>query len=93
MRELADRVAGEVLAPIIHLNGTSYDSLRKEYKEAGAALRNAINAMNQLTVHGRDYAPDIYPQARAEHVERIRQLEKIYKELASIAMQISRQGK
>ena len=50
-----------MLAPTIHLNGTSRESLTKEYQTATDALRAAINALAAITINGRDY----YPQGDA----------------------------
>lgn len=46
-----------MLAPTIHLNGTSRESLTEEYQTATDALRAAINALAAITINGRDYYP------------------------------------
>lgn len=50
-----------MLAPTIHLNGTSRESLTEEYQAASDALLAAIAALSAITINGRDY----YPQGAA----------------------------
>lgn len=44
-----------MLAPKININGTSAESLRTEYMAAFDAVNNAVQAVADITVHGRDY--------------------------------------
>jgi len=41
--------------PTIHLNGTGYETLHKEYRAAYDAVSKAIDAMYATTCNGRDY--------------------------------------
>jgi hypothetical protein len=41
--------------PAIHLNGTGYETLYKEYRAAYDAVKKAIDAMHDTTCNGRDY--------------------------------------
>lgn len=86
--------------PHIHLNGTDGGVLADEYAEAYRALTVAIEAMQKITVHGRDYytiqrAPggrDPTSLAYAEHLERLNRLRDVRNELAAIAMNIAEQN-
>ena len=50
-----------MLAPTIHMNGTSRELLTEEYQAASDALLAAIAALSAITINGRDY----YPQGDA----------------------------
>lgn len=41
--------------PTVNLNGTSRNVLIEEYDNALEKLRDALTALSQVTVHGRDY--------------------------------------
>ena len=43
--------------PMVHTNGTSGQALASEYANALRALDDAIETLNSVTVHGRDYYP------------------------------------
>jgi hypothetical protein len=45
------------MKPIVHLNGTSKDSLLQQYLDAGHALETALEAMHGAYPNGRDYYP------------------------------------
>jgi len=81
-------------APVINLNGTSANSLVEEYKTASHALREAINAVQNITVHGRDFqtaADGLYQKARDEQIARLRKLEEVQAELESLREQVYEQ--
>lgn len=81
-------------APIINLNGTSAENLIEEYKTAYLAVRAAVDALRQVTVHGRDFqtAPEgTYEKARAEQVARLEKLRQVEDELVSLACDIQTQ--
>ncbi len=81
-------------APVINLNGTSANSLVEEYKTASHALREAINAVQNITVHGRDYqtAPEgCYQKARSEQTARLQKLETVLEEIESLHQQVYEQ--
>lgn len=81
-------------APVINLNGTSAESLTSEYGEAIFALRAAINAVQNITVHGRDFqtaADGLYQKARDEQIARLRKLEEVQAELESLREQVYEQ--
>ena len=43
--------------PVIHMNGTSRETLVSEYKAALDSVREATDALARVTVNGRDYYP------------------------------------
>ena len=80
--------------PTIHLNGTSYTALHTEYMEAYEAVRAAIDALQKVTVHGRDYyvqEGNAASEAYAEHHERLRALEKVKSDLEKIIINLINQ--
>ena len=55
--------------PTVHLNGTSFTSLRDGYANAYDAIEKALSALAQAELNGRDFyvqGPVAYSQARAE---------------------------
>jgi len=55
--------------PTIHLNGTSFTSLRDGYAAAYDAIDKAMEALGNAELNGRDFypqGPDAYYQARKE---------------------------
>lgn len=80
--------------PTIHLNGTGYRDLHREYMDAYAAVTQAIEKMREITVHGRDYyvqTPDGYPVARQQHIDRLQKLDDVQRELLIIIVRIDDQ--
>lgn len=84
--------------PTCHLNGTNGKTLFKEYKTAMHAVQNAMEALTEVTVHGRDYyvqeAGSLYgPLAKAQEEMRTRYaaLEGVHEELIAIAANIMEQ--
>ena len=76
-----------MIAPRIHLNGTSADALTTELEQAVSALRKALDAMQEAAPNGRDYytiSADAYAQAAREHNERIKRVESVIVELETI---------
>jgi hypothetical protein len=73
--------------PTLHLNGTGYDDLFRQYAEANGALRAAATKLAEAMPHGRDYyvqGDDAYAQARAEHEDRIARVRAVMAELEEI---------
>ena len=80
-----------MMIPTIHLNGTSATWLLEELADASTALGTAIDALRQVTVHGRDYYPQgdhAYPQARAEHDARLNALTAVQQDLQAMYLEI-----
>jgi hypothetical protein len=78
--------------PTIHLNGTSFETLNREYLAAYFAVDAALDALGEVTVHGRDYyvqEGNAVSEAIEEHRERLRALEKIKSDLVQIILWIT----
>ena len=79
------------IIPTVHLNGTGYDTLYKEYNAAYEATRRAIDAMYDTTCNGRDYYPQgegVYYRARDERQAAIDKLSKVKDYLAEVLVGI-----
>jgi hypothetical protein len=66
-----------VVLPMLHLNGTSPETLQEGYLKAYRAINDAIAALNSLEFHSRDYypiGPDAWTKARREREEQYDQL-------------------
>lgn len=82
--------------PRLNSNGSKKDELLGEYETAGRTIANAIQAVNKITVHGRDYltAEDgAYERARQEQADRVNRLRTVYNELVTIYCNIDDQGR
>ena len=81
--------------PTIHLNGTGYDTLYKEYTAAYEATRKAIDALYDTTCNGRDYYPQgqsVYYRARDERQAAIDKLSEVKDYLAAVLVGIMDQA-
>lgn len=61
----------KIIAPTVHLNGTSKGALMEGYGNAYAALEAAMAALSEACPNGRDYypqGPDAFVAARDEHI-------------------------
>lgn len=77
-----------MILPTVHLNGTSRDALVGQYNDAAEAVYQAIRAMEQLDVNGRDYypqGPTALSSAVREHRARIDLLCQVRRDLLAIA--------
>jgi hypothetical protein len=78
-----DRIADrKVAAPRVHLNGTSKESLMKDYRAAWEALDNAQKIIAPTSPHMRDYyvqenGAEAFDRVRADHAARLTALEKM----------------
>lgn len=73
----------------VHNNGTNGNDLFNEYRTAMTAVGDAIDAVANITVHGRDYyvqEGDALHQALEERDARIQALRDIRDELEHIAV-------
>lgn len=85
----------EVIAPIIHLNGTSADRLKEALSEAYLRLGDATEALRQCCPNGRDYYPEPGRMKLAEeqHYRRIKVLRDLQAELERECELIDAQSK
>ena len=82
-------------APLIHLNGTSRQSLLDQLCDAGEAVRKAMDALCQASPNGRDYyplGPEAYKRALDEHQSRYDRLTSVRRELEELTEAIADAG-
>jgi len=70
-------------APTINLNGDSKQTLADETMRALEAISSAINAINGMTINGRNYPGD-----RAGHVQAVNDFGRIYSGLRAIGEEL-----
>ncbi len=72
-----------IIAPIVHLNGTSKDMLLHYLDEAYIALENAALAVMQCSPNGRDYYPQpgLMQKAEGQHRRRMQTIRDLQKEI------------
>jgi predicted alpha/beta superfamily hydrolase len=68
--------------PIIHLNGSSVDTLAADYAAALEALRAAQTALSNTAPNKRDYyvladGDAVFDAARSEHLTRVEALQRV----------------
>lgn len=81
--------------PIVHMNGTSRESLQQQNLDAVLAVSCAIEALQNAAPHGRDYYPlgnDAYNRAHAEWCSRIDRLTAVRDELTAIVDHLDNNG-
>jgi hypothetical protein len=77
-----------MIKPTVHMNGTSAEDLLEQYRNARSAVLDAIVAVGQTQINGRDTYPqgvEAVHRATAEHCERIKALQKIADEMIELA--------
>lgn len=81
----------EIVAPIIHTNGTSREALLEQVTDAGQALRVAIDKLSEAYPNGRDYypVPDLLRKAQAQRDAWAQDLLNVYKGLQALAEAIA----
>jgi len=82
----------DIQLPLINLNGTSAEELKRLNANAYYALKTAIEAVHAAAPHGRDYqtVPGAYQAARAEHIARVNRLSDIQDEYIAILTEIGK---
>ena len=76
-----------MIAPRVHLNGTSRGSLLASIIEASQTISLAIDALRNTAPHGRDYyviSDNAYTQARTEYEARLTRLHETNNELIAM---------
>lgn len=89
------RPAAKIVAPIIHLNGTSKERLLEALNNAWVALSvTAYDAMKETAPNGRDYylKPGTMEQAIAQHNRRLKVIDDLAEELSQQMELINEQG-
>jgi len=75
--------------PTIHINGTPGADLFNQYTQAFMAVEAAIDAVTAASPHMRDYypqAPEEWAEARTDHEDRLRDLNRIAIQLKALAI-------
>ena len=83
-----------MIAPTVHLNGTSAGELKEQYTAAADALSVAMTAMLGCAPHGRDYYPQgagAYNIAAHHHRQAVAQLSAMYEDLVGVMNHIHEQ--
>jgi hypothetical protein len=89
--ENASMSTTKLTVPRVHLNGTGYSTLLKEYLDAAIAVRKAMTSLREVTLHQRDYyvqPSGAWRAAVAEGESRYRRLESVRDELDQIAADV-----
>lgn len=82
-----EQTGREIVAPSVHLNGSSRDTLRDGYAQAHTAVEAAIREVERVEVNARDYyvqGDAVFTRARREHVERLSALQRVADELLAL---------
>lgn len=73
----------KLIAPTVHLNGTSGDILEAQLLRVVSDLRTALGSAHDATPNARDYyvqGSDAFPAASNQHVRRVGLLQAVLKE-------------
>jgi len=82
----------KLMVPSVHINGTPYPELFNPVCNAGVAVREAIEALQETAPHGRDYylqGNEALQKATSEHLARLEKLQSVLQELQDLAEGIS----
>ena len=73
----------DLVTPIVHLNGTSRDSLLGQRSDAYDALEKAAAALRQMAPNGRDYYLEEgrLQKAEAQHMRRLAAIRSLQDEI------------
>ncbi len=94
MSRYGDTDGAVLLAPLIHMNGSSAETLLDGYRAAHDAINAGLDALRACAPNGRDYYPigdHAFKQAVREHEERGAALRKVLAEIEMIAENIQEQ--
>lgn len=85
----------DIITPLVHLNGSSAESLYNGYRAAWDALHAAVLATAVTAPNARDYytqstqtVPDAFKQARVEHDRRMEALTSTLEQLALLSADV-----
>lgn len=83
--------SNDLQAPILHLNGSGFDNLFRQYAEAAGSVRKALQDLPNP--HGRDYyvQEGAHERARTEHEARLEKLRGVLHELEAICEELNEQ--
>lgn len=80
----------EAVLPVIHINGTSKESLCSELESAYSALNAAYDAIKKTAPNGRDYytAPGRMQQAEEQHRARLSMVQAVMDNIEAVLIGI-----
>lgn len=76
----------QLTLPVFHLNGTSHQSLTKQYQIAYIKLQEFLDAFSEIEFHARDYYPlgdDAFNKADSERSKTRMSINEVYKYLTA----------
>ena len=82
------------MAPLVHLNGSSAQTLLDGYEAASRALSAALTALEEAAPNARDYYPkgdDAYSVARREHSARVDSIRSARADIWALSLSVSEQ--
>ena len=82
-----DKKMQDTIIPIIHLNGTSKESLLDGYVEVYKALKFSVDKLYDAAPNGRDYyiyGEGAFEKARKQHEDRVNKLKLVMNEIEYI---------
>jgi hypothetical protein len=86
-------MSDKITLPIIHSNGTGAEDLLEGYRNAAAAVSDAMEAIRKIEFNARDYYcsqdPAVWNKAKAEMQARSTVLHGVKEELMAIAIHCS----
>jgi hypothetical protein len=85
-----------LIAPVVHLNGTGRQGLASQYEEVGAALDEAVRTLVTNGPHGRDYYPlgdGAYSEAREQHFSRVVRVQSVVDEIHALYQSLYEAGR
>lgn len=73
----------DLVVPIVHLNGTSKDSLLEMREAFYSKLRDAERGLREMAPNGRDYylVDGLFEKAMVQHKRRMDMLKKLFDEI------------
>jgi hypothetical protein len=77
--------------PTVHLNGTSRESLRRDFEAAQRALMEALTALAAMSPNARDYypqGPGAFDRADDEHQSRMDRVRRVLEEVQELDLSL-----
>lgn len=78
--------------PTVHLNGTSRESLMRQYEDAGAALNAAFRKLVEASPNARDYYVQdcfAFAAAQREHEDRLARIKSVHDEIEWLLLEVA----
>lgn len=78
-------------APVLNINGSSYQTLREDYLATIRVIQEAEKKLSAIYPHGRDFQTvdgGLYQKARNEADARLKKIRDVLNEIENIAKQI-----